>query len=166
MSRTLAGYCLQWSVEKGELHKVSLGKYTFKVQTKYEPSPDSLIDVITQDAGRLLSTLKLMSKVSENVKLYFGDNGLTARFWNQEKNGMLDVKIAKDVFVVYHVKQHVRLVLSCKKLVQVLSKKVGDFHIMLKEKEAAYSAGYLGNEHALNAIDCSIQESPYGAETP
>jgi hypothetical protein len=166
ISRTIVGYSLQYAIQAGKARKISLGNYTFKAKTKYEPSADSLIDIVTQDIGRLLSTLKLMSKVSENVKLYFGESGLTARFWNQEKNGMLDIRIGKDVFAVYHVKQHIRLVLSCKQLLQVLSKKAGEFHIMLKEKGATYNAGYLGNEHALNAIDCSIQESPYEVEIP
>lgn len=166
LGRTLVGYALQYAIQQGEIRKVSLGKYTFKVRTKYEPVQDGLIDIITPDAGRFFSTLKLMARVSQNVKLYFGESGLTARFYSQNNSGMLDVRIAKDAFEVYHIKQHVRLTISCKQLIKVLSRKTGDFHILLKEKGSAYSAGYLGNEHILNANDCAVQESPYEVEMP
>lgn len=167
LSRTLSRYAVEYAVQQGEIHKVASGRYSSKAQTKYEPVADSLIDIVTQHADRLLSTFKLMSKVSEIVSLYFGQEGLAARFMNENKSGMLDVRISKDVFSTYHVKQHVRLIVSCRHLVEILSIKAGsEFHVILKEKGAVYSAGYLGKEHLLNAKDFSTQESPYDIETP
>lgn len=48
-SRTLAGYALQFAVTEKEIHKVSLGKYTFRAKMNYEPVPEILVDIVASE---------------------------------------------------------------------------------------------------------------------
>jgi hypothetical protein len=125
IARTTLGYALKYGVSQGRIKKLALGRYTFGPVTNYSVNPDSVIDLVSKDSSILIPVLKMMSEVSDIVNLYFSDQAVTARFRNHTNNAMLDIRIRQYAFDVMHVKGHVKVTLSCKQLVRVLSKRPG-----------------------------------------
>jgi hypothetical protein len=169
ISSTVLRYALEHGIEKGGVRKVSQGLYTFGMMApKYTAALEALIDIVTPHTSWLLSTLKLMAKISEGINVYFSENGLSARFFtNKDRSAMLSVNVGKEAFSVFSVQGHVKLTVSCKQLLQVLSKnKAGDIHLQLQENKAFFKAGRLNDEHFLSILGCETSASAYEIERP
>lgn len=169
--RTTLQLALLYAIEKGQMRRLSQGRYCFGSAAKYSAQPDSIIDLVASDATRLLSALRVMSKVSDLVSFYISSEGISCRFTNRQKTAMLEARIARAAFSVYHVKggkgQHVRLTISSRQLVRVLEKRqTNHFHLRVKEEGEHIEAGDIGNEHNLLVIGCDAQAAPYEAEMP
>jgi hypothetical protein len=94
LSKTLTGYALQFALKQGEIHKVSLGKYSFRAKTNYVPAPEALIDIVTGQVNSMMSVLKLMACISDRVSLYFSELGLVAHFFtNKDRNALHPLRI-------------------------------------------------------------------------
>jgi hypothetical protein len=169
VSRSILGYAITYGCLHHQLFRVGHGNYSFIDTPKYQADSNSIIDVVAKDSDGLASAIKLMSKVSSTVSLYFSDQAITARFRNHDSSAMIDIRIRSYAFDVMHVKGHVKLTVSCKQLAAILSKKrkSGPVHLQLvNQKDATYKAGFLGDEHSLPVLACETSDKAYGVEQP
>ena len=158
---------LMYGIEEGDVYKVSHGRYSFQAPDEYRPIKDSLLDVVCPDIKRLLSTFRVMTKLGDIISLYFNDECVSARFNNRERTAMLEVRIGREAFSTYHVRDHVRVTTSCGKLAGILSmKRLNKFHLVVDQKGETFRAGYLGDEHHFNADRCEISRSLFDVERP
>lgn len=164
VSRTLLSYTLAFAIQQGQIHNLGYGHYSFAAQ-KHQPNLESLLDLVSESTESLTSVFRTMSKVSDNVHLYFNEQGISARFSNESKNAMLDVKLDKSMFSVYHVKHgHARLSLSSKELSKVLSKNRGKpFTLALQDRKNVFNKA---REHLLHVTACEVSQSAYDIEKP
>lgn len=95
---------------------------------------------------------------------------MAARFTNRQKTAMLEARIAKEAFSIYHVKgegQHVRLTLSSRQLVRVLEKRSpNSLHLQVNEHGERIQAGDIGNEHNLLGLVATCSRRPTGRARP
>jgi hypothetical protein len=169
VSRTIVGYALRYGCLQKEVFKVGYGNYSFKATADYQADSNSQVDIVAKDSAGLVSAVRLMSKVSDTVSLYFSNSAVVARFRNHDSSAMIDVRIRRYAFDVMHVKGHVKLTFSCKQLAAILAKKgkAGPVHLLLvNQKDSTFKAGFLGDEHILPVLACEISEEAYGAELP
>lgn len=131
---------------------------------KYSPELESLVDVVCRKKSLFHATMGVLASLTHNPALYFNENGIASRFITSDRSSMLDLRISKELFDVYHVRGHVKMLFRSPINRSRRLSFEDDFHLLAPGIGNSIKVGEMNYERTVDLEAIEASDSPYPAE--